>query len=45
MMLEETRKISVQTPLYKRLEDKYKEDEMSEMEKRKNHLRSLRDLR
>ena len=44
-MLEETRKISAQTPLFKRLEEKFKEDEVSEMEKRKKHLQSLRDLR
>ena len=44
MMLEETKKIN-RTPLYKQIEEKFKEDEMSEMEKRKRHLQSLRDLR
>jgi len=36
-MLEETRKVS-KNPLYKQIEDKFKEDEESQMEKRKKHL-------
>jgi hypothetical protein len=36
-MLEETRKVA-KNPLYRQIEDKYKEDEESEIEKRKKHL-------
>jgi hypothetical protein len=43
-MLEETRKI-VRNPLYKQIEQRFNEDEESEIEKRKRHLQSLRDLR
>lgn len=44
MMLEESKKIS-KTPLFKQLEERYNEREISEIEKRKKHLQSLRDLR
>ena len=42
-MLEATKKIK-KNPLFKQIEDKFKEDEESEFEKRKQHLRSLRNL-
>lgn len=43
-MLEETRKVA-RNPLYKQIETRYHEDEETEIEKRKRHLQSLRDLR
>eukprot|EP00347_Sterkiella_histriomuscorum_P020948 403335841 len=43
-MLEETRKVQ-KNPLYRQIEQKFHEDEESEIEKRKRHLQSLRDLR
>ena len=42
-MLEETRKVS-KNPLFRQIEDKFKDDEVSEIEKRKKHLQSLRNL-
>ena len=43
-MLTETRKIQ-KTPLFKQIECKFQEDEQSEMEKRKRHLQSIRELK
>lgn len=43
-MLQETKKVQ-KNPLFRQIETKYKEDEDSEIEKRKRHLQSLRELR
>lgn len=43
-MLEETKKVQ-RNPLFKQIKQKYEEDEESEIDKRKRHLQSLRDLR
>ena len=43
-MIEKTKLINKQ-PLFKKIETKVENEEKSEMEKRKQHLQSLRDLR
>jgi hypothetical protein len=42
-MLEETKKVK-KNPLYKQIEDRWKEDEETELAKRKLHIQSLRNL-